>query len=85
MAALPLDPAYAHLLLSSQSLGCTAEVLTAVSVLSTDTLFLQPHREEEKQLATQAHRNFASKDGDLATLLNVFDAWIKVCLLHDQD
>jgi HrpA-like RNA helicase len=41
MASLPLEPTFAHLLLKSQSLGCVAEALTAVSLLSADNIFLQ--------------------------------------------
>ena len=78
MASLPLDPIFSHLLLKSESFGCVAEALTAVSLLSSDNIFLHPHREEEKQAAAQAHKHFASKDGDLPTLLQVYNAWLKV-------
>lgn len=75
---LPLEPQYAHLLLCAQEFGCVAEALTAVSVLSSDNLFLQPHREEDKRAAAMVHRRLASKDGDLPTLVEVFESWIKV-------
>ena len=52
--------------------------MTAVSLLSSDTVFLQPYRDEEKRKAGQAHRRFASKDGDLLTLINIYEAWTKV-------
>ena len=77
MASLPLEPTYAHLLLRSAQLGCVSEALTAVSLLSSDNIFLQPHRDDEKRAAAQAHRNFASKDGDLPTLLNIYTSWLK--------
>ena len=63
MASLPLDPMYANLLLKSQEMNCVAEVLTTVSLLSADNIFVQPYREEEKQAAALAHRHFASKEG----------------------
>jgi HrpA-like RNA helicase len=78
MASLPLSPNFAHLLLKSVELGCVSEALTAVSLLSAENVFLQPHREEEKRAAALAHRNFASKDGDLPTLINIYIAWLKV-------
>lgn len=78
MASLPLDPTFAHLLLRSHDLGCVSEALTAVSLLSSDNIFLQPHRDEEKRVAGQAHRNFASRDGDLPTLVNIYASWLKV-------
>ena len=76
---LPLDPLFSHLLLKSAEFKCVGEALTAVSILSSDNLFLQPHRDEEKRAAAQAHRSFASKDGDLVTLLHIYYAWLKVC------
>ena len=57
---------------------CVVEVMTAVSLLSSDTVFLQPYREEEKKKAGQAHRRFASREGDLLTLINIYEAWTKV-------
>lgn len=77
MASLPLDPTFAHLLLKSHELGCVSEALTAVSLLSSDNIFLQPHRDDEKRAAAQAHRNFASKDGDLPTLVHIYSSWLK--------
>lgn len=77
MASLPLDPVFSHLLLKAESCGCVAEALTAVSLLSSDNIFLHPNKEGEKQAAAQAHRHFASKDGDLPTLLQVYNAWVK--------
>ena len=41
MANLPLDPIFAHLLLKSHELRCVSEVVTAVSLLSADNVFLQ--------------------------------------------
>ena len=61
---------------------CVVEVMTAVSLLSSDTVFLQPYREEEKKKAGQAHRRFASREGDLLTLINIYEAWTKVILIN---
>ena len=78
MALLPLDPLFSNLLLKAEEFKCVGEALTAVSILSADNLFLQPHRDDEKRAACQAHRSFASKDGDLVTLLQIYNAWLKV-------
>jgi hypothetical protein len=60
------------------------EVMTAVSLLSSDSVFLQPYRDEEKKKAGLAHRRFASREGDLLTLITIYEAWTKVCSLsHD--
>ena len=83
MAKLPLDPIFANLLLHSIRFGCIAEILTAVSLLSTDNIFIIPHREEEKKFASHSHRRFASKDGDLPTLVSIYDAWISAKQDHN--
>jgi HrpA-like RNA helicase len=54
-----------------------SEVLTAVSMLSTDAVFVQPASVHDKKAASQAHRNFGSRDGDLPTLVNVYLSWTK--------
>jgi HrpA-like RNA helicase len=77
MASLPLDPIFSHLLLKSNELGCVVEIMTAVSLLSSDTVFLQPYRDEDKRKAGLAHRRFASREGDLLTLINIYEAWCK--------
>jgi HrpA-like RNA helicase len=78
MASLPLDPVFSHLLLRSEAAGCVAEALTAVSLLSSENIFLHPSRDAEKQAAAQAHKHFASQYGDLVTQLQVYGAWLKV-------
>lgn len=78
MARLPLDPMLAHMLLRSEEFGCVEEALIAVSMLSSDNVFVQPHKEEEKPLAMEAHKRFASKDGDLLSLISIFCTWKKV-------
>lgn len=78
MSSLPLHPTYAHFLLKSADMGCVAEALTAVALLSCESIFVQPHKEAEKRAAHQVQRNFASKDGDLPTLVHIYDSWIKV-------
>lgn len=77
MASLPLIPNFAHLLLKSVEFSCVAEALTAVSLLSSETIFLQPHREQEKHAALQCHKHFLLRDGDLPTLINIYDLWGK--------
>jgi HrpA-like RNA helicase len=67
----------AHMLLCSVQFNCVKEALTAVATLSTENLFLQPHKEEEKQLAALAHKRFSNKDGDLPSLINLYWTWVK--------
>lgn len=77
MARLPLDTSFAALLLKSEEFGCVAEVLITVSMLSSDNVFIYPHREEDKHRASAAHKLYSSLDGDLITLVSVYDRWIK--------
>lgn len=77
MASLPLEPVYSALLLLSTDAkySCVKEMLTVVSMLSTDSIFLQPHKENDKMAASRAHKVLANSDGDIPTLLNIFTAW----------
>ena len=86
MAKLPVDPIYANLLLQSPTFGCTREMLTAVSMLSAENVMFRPGGgglDEGSsngglgQKAVQAHRRFASYEGDLPTLKNIYEAWQK--------
>ena len=42
----------------------------------TPTLTHQPYKEEEKKRAAQAHRRFSNIDGDLPTLVSIYEAWL---------
>jgi HrpA-like RNA helicase len=77
MAKIPLNPSFAHLLLCAHNFGCVEEILTAVSMLSSDNVLIQPHLESDKKTAGQIHKQFASRDGDFITLINIYEAWIK--------
>ena len=86
MAKLPVDPIYAHLLLQSPTYGCTCEMLTAVAMLSAENVMFRPGgggldggngNSNMGQKAAQVHRRFASHEGDLPTLKNIYEAWRK--------
>ncbi|MGK3742981.1 MAG: HrpA-like RNA helicase [Bacillariaceae sp.] len=84
MARLPVDPIYAHLLLQSPKYACTHEMLTAVAMLSAENVLFRPGGGGGDQgsgslahKAAQAHRRFASWEGDLPTLLNIYESWRK--------
>lgn len=90
MALLPVDPIYAHLLLQSVEYGCTDEMLTAVSMLSTENVLYRPGGsggDADSEVpggggglaakAAVAHRRFSSHEGDIPTLLNVYKSWRK--------
>jgi len=73
LAKLPLDPTFGHLLLQSSEYGCTSDMLSAVAMLSTENVFYRQHESSGK--AAMAHRRFASYEGDIPTLVNVYKAW----------
>ena len=82
MARLPLDPSFAHLLLQGPKFGCTSELLTSVAMLSAENIFYRPNNNggdgDKESLAGKAfaaHKRFASYEGDLPTLLTVYQAW----------
>ena len=84
MAKLPLDPTFAHLLLQSTKYQCVSETLTAVAMISAENLFYRPtsnmlndNNEDSSSAnkAAAAHRRFYSYEGDLPTLLSVYDSW----------
>lgn len=84
MAKLPLDPSFAHLLLQSPHYGCVSEMLSVVAMLSTENVFYRPtsgNAETDKggiaSKAAAAHRRFASYEGDIPTLLSIYEAWRK--------
>ncbi|EDV58472.1 ATP-dependent RNA helicase DHX33 [Drosophila erecta] len=75
MVQYPLDPKYSKLLLTASSFGCMEEILSLVSVLSSDHVFVS--NSDKNEMAALAHAKFQSKHGDHLTLLNVFNAFTK--------
>ncbi|KAI0770462.1 P-loop containing nucleoside triphosphate hydrolase protein [Fomes fomentarius] len=74
MAAFPLEPSLARALLASAALGCTSEVLTILSVLSSSSkLFVDTHNSRDE--ATDARKKFRHPSGDHLTVLNVVCAY----------
>nr|XP_046913676.1 ATP-dependent RNA helicase DHX33-like [Dermatophagoides farinae] len=69
MVKFPIDPRYALLLIEAQKFRCTEEIITIISMLSVDNVF-DTSMTNEKVIAI--HRKFASSEGDLIKLLNVF-------------
>lgn len=73
MVVFPLDPPLAKMLLFSEQLGCSAEVLIIVSMLSVPSVFFRPKDREEESDA--AREKFFVPESDHLTLLNVFNQW----------
>ncbi|KAF9983132.1 putative ATP-dependent RNA helicase dhr2 [Mortierella antarctica] len=76
MAAFPVDPPYAKVLLQSEKMECTKEAIEIIALLSVDTIFSAPSSKREE--ANEARQKFTSLDGDHLTLLNTLRAYESV-------
>ncbi|KAF9112477.1 putative ATP-dependent RNA helicase dhr2 [Mortierella sp. AM989] len=76
MAAFPVDPPYAKVLLQSEKMECTKEAIEIISLLSVDSIFSAPSSKREE--ANEARQKFTSLDGDHLTLLNTLRAYESV-------
>ena len=70
MVEFPLDPTLSKMLIFAVKLGCTAEVLTVVSMLSVPNIYYRPDDRAEESDA--AREKFAVPESDHLTLLNVY-------------
>merc|ERR1712106_693949 len=77
MSKFPLEPQYSRTLLAAQDLGCIADTVTLVSLMSGEGVWFRPSRKmaEEAEIAEHAQRQFFDPLGDHTTLLNVYQQW----------
>ncbi|KAK3628167.1 DEAH-box RNA helicase prp16 [Elasticomyces elasticus] len=74
MTSFPMDPSLAKLvIMSSNTYGCSEEMLTIVSMLSVPTVFYRPKERLEESDA--AREKFFVHDSDHLTLLTVYQQW----------
>ncbi|KAM4738265.1 putative ATP-dependent RNA helicase DHX35 isoform 1-T1 [Anableps anableps] len=76
MAEFPLSPMFAKMLLESGNFGCSKEIVTIASMMQIQNIFVVPPN--QKKDAAREHRKFAVAEGDHLTMLNVYEAFIKV-------
>ncbi|CAM9514172.1 unnamed protein product [Chrysoparadoxa australica] len=74
MVEFPLEPALSKMLIFSEQVGCSAEVLVVVSMLSVPGIFFRPKDREEESDA--AREKFFVPESDHLTLLNVYQQWL---------
>lgn len=74
MAECPLIPQLSRVLLEANKLECLEEVLTIISMLSSDTIFFSSGEDREKTSA--AKKTFQHRSGDHLTLLNVYNTFL---------
>lgn len=73
MVEFPLDPALAKMLIYSEQLQCSQEILVIVSMLSIPGIFFRPKDREEE--SDSAREKFFVPESDHLTFLNVFIQW----------
>uniref|UniRef100_T1J2J4 RNA helicase n=1 Tax=Strigamia maritima TaxID=126957 RepID=T1J2J4_STRMM len=73
MVEFPLDPALSKMLIVSCDMGCSAEILIIVSMLSVPAIFFRPKGKEEESDA--AREKFQVPESDHLTYLNVYQQW----------
>lgn len=75
MSELPLDPPLARVVIASEDLGCSAQVLKIVAMLSCNYQYIFCRAKKVRHLADEAKKRFNHSDSDLLTLLRVFEMW----------
>ncbi|OAJ44093.1 hypothetical protein BDEG_27364 [Batrachochytrium dendrobatidis JEL423] len=73
MAEFPVDPSLAKMIIMSESIGCTSEILTIVSMLSVPSIFYRPKERAEESDAMR--EKFFVGESDHLTLLHIYNQW----------
>lgn len=75
MSEFPLDPSLSRVVIESDKLGCSDDVVKIVGIISTNYLNLFYRNKKDRQRANQAKARFTDLDGDLISLLKVYNEW----------
>lgn len=73
MIKFPLQPSLCKALIKAVDLGCAAEILTIVAMLSVPQVFERPKERQEE--SDNARKKFFVPESDHLTLLNVYNQW----------
>jgi len=84
MCRFPLEPSYSKALLTSLLLNCSDEMVTLVSLLSSEYIWNRPTRvrEAEFEKFCKIQKEFLDLEGDHQTLIKIYRRWkrnIKDC------
>ncbi|KAF7422857.1 putative ATP-dependent RNA helicase dhr2 [Pleurotus ostreatus] len=83
MAAFPLDPCYARIVLASKEYNCAPEIVEIVSVLSASSkLFVDVS--DQRDSAAELRRKFRHPTGDHLTILGVVKAYQEIALAENK-
>jgi len=75
MAGFPLEPRLTAAILAAGELGCGEELVTIISLVTGESVLVQPAARERQEEARLVHRKFHSNEGDLVSLLNIWRAY----------
>ncbi|XP_017646845.1 probable pre-mRNA-splicing factor ATP-dependent RNA helicase DEAH9 isoform X3 [Gossypium arboreum] len=75
VAEIPLEPMIAKIILSSNELGCSDEIITIAAVLSIQSIWFSA-RGAQKEL-DEAKLRFAAAEGDHVTFLNIYKGFLQ--------
>jgi len=76
MADFPLDPPFALVLIESERLGCTKEIIDVIALLEQDNLFVSSI--DQREAGLEAKKPYVDRSGDHMTLLNTLRAFESV-------
>ncbi len=70
MAALPIDPQFARMIVAADQLGCVTDILVITAALAIQDVRERPL--EERERATASHARFTDQKSDFLTILNLW-------------
>uniref|UniRef100_A0A6B2L7R1 RNA helicase n=1 Tax=Arcella intermedia TaxID=1963864 RepID=A0A6B2L7R1_9EUKA len=73
MVEFPLDPPLSKMLIVSEQMNCSNEIVTIASMLSVPSIFIRPKGREEE--SDNAREKLMVPESDHLTLLNVYQQW----------
>ena len=74
IAEFPFNPMYVKILLESEKFDCSEEIASIVAMLQIQKIMNTPYH--DKGNANKQHRKFSVTQGDLITLLNIFNSFV---------
>ncbi|XP_067007183.1 probable ATP-dependent RNA helicase DHX35 [Anabrus simplex] len=77
IAEFPMSPLFSKALVMSPEFGCSEEIITILAMLQVQNIFVSPAGGQKAIQARVAKRKFEVAEGDLLTLLNVYNAYVK--------
>lgn len=74
VAEIPLDPMISKMIIASNQLGCSEEIITIAAILSIQSIWVSVRRQKELD---EAKLRFAAAEGDHVTYLNVYKGFLQ--------